>query len=179
MIIKYTGITAVAGVWFLLVLPSYIAKYDHKKLPASYAGDVNKIRNYFNLGLIIVGASQFLFLLYIYRAYPNLNLLIPLLVGSIGSISLITLSHLTFKKHVHFHYYLAILYFVFMTLGNLLFAYKLRGIDVSVSVFIIVSFLIALLGLIDIYFVKKAHAYSEYWYSMFASFGTLGFYLYF
>ena len=101
--LKYSGIIAVLGVWFLLVLPSHIAKYDHKKLPASYAGDINKVKNYFNPGLLIVGTSQFLFFIYIYQKFPSFNLFIPLMLGFIGAISLIVSAHLTFKKHNHFH----------------------------------------------------------------------------
>lgn len=169
LLVNSSGLLAAIFAWFFVITPSFLIKFNRKKLPISHTGTVGKIKYIFNFGLVASGVSQILFILLMLSKFPNITLGATIFL--FGSISVILVGLITLKRSSKIHTVFAILYFCLTAIGGLIISLQLHVWYITIFVSL------EILSMSYFYYLKRNRSLCEYSGILFSTFWVLSFYL--
>jgi hypothetical protein len=177
MLFYYSGLIACFFTIFLIILPASIAPYNRIKYPLSQTGTLHLWGLLFNLGCILSGIFQIIFINYLNLIFFSNHLNFAVIIYMLGAISLIGvgLIHINSKRKTH--NILAIGFCMFNSLGGIFFSISLMHINFNLGLISGIFAVLEWFFLLSVCKILKEVAFAELLGVLFSVLWAVSFYL--
>jgi hypothetical protein len=177
MLSYYSGLIACFFTIFLIILPASIAPYNRIKYPLSQTGTLHFWGLLFNLGCILSGIFQIIFIYNLNSIFFSNYLSPQTIIYIMGAISLVGvgLIHINTKRKTH--NILAIGFCMFNSLGALFFSISLMQINFNLGLISGIFAVLEWFFLLSVCKILKEIAFAELLGVLFSVLWAVSFYL--